>query len=103
MIDKALLRKASRLHVLNVCSASVPSHKKQRGQPLERHHLVVSNTMGAQRAIDHAPDRWIVIAEVLDMVRRYVPMVQARWPEAVEVHPDMMDAFPAHASCDKTP
>ncbi|OAA62390.1 hypothetical protein LEL_10726 [Akanthomyces lecanii RCEF 1005] len=44
-------------------------------------------TMGAQRAVDHAPTRWVIIAEVLDMVRRCVPMVQAPWPDAVEVYP----------------
>ncbi|KAJ3472511.1 hypothetical protein NLG97_g10929 [Lecanicillium saksenae] len=50
--------------------------------------------MGAQRAVHYAPGRWIVIAEVLDTVRRCVPMVQARWPDAVEVHPGHDGCFP---------
>ncbi|KAJ4146956.1 hypothetical protein LMH87_001509 [Akanthomyces muscarius] len=51
-------------------------------------------TMGTQRSIDHAPARWIVISEVLDVVKRCIPAVQARFPEGVEVYPGHRGSFP---------
>ena len=50
--------------------------------------------MGTQRSFDHAPARWVVIPEVLDVVKRCIPAVQARFPEGVEIYPGHRGSFP---------
>ncbi|MBE3047384.1 DUF3638 domain-containing protein, partial [Candidatus Bathyarchaeota archaeon] len=42
-------------------------------------------TIGLQQPVDHSPQRWKTIQEVLDLVRDIVPEVQQEFPDAIEV------------------
>lgn len=43
-------------------------------------------TMGLQQPVDHGPQRWRTIQEVLGLVRDIAPNVRRELPEAVEIH-----------------
>lgn len=43
-------------------------------------------TMGLQQAVDHSPQRWRAIQEVLGLVRSVALEVQREFPDAIEIH-----------------
>ncbi|KAH7012087.1 uncharacterized protein B0I36DRAFT_369914 [Microdochium trichocladiopsis] len=57
-----------------------------------RFELVYS--LGQQQPIDHSPERWACIQEVLDMVRKCLPEVQHDFPNGVGVRPGPKGCFP---------
>ncbi|KAL4804843.1 hypothetical protein BDV18DRAFT_161935 [Aspergillus unguis] len=51
-------------------------------------------TMGAQRGLELSPQRWVIIQQLLDLVRRYAPAVKAKYPESIEVDDQCPGSFP---------
>ncbi|OQE29876.1 hypothetical protein PENSTE_c002G10448 [Penicillium steckii] len=51
-------------------------------------------TMGAQSPVDFSPQRWVLIQEVLDLVIKYAPEVQASFPRSIEVDHHAPGAVP---------
>ncbi|KAK8019158.1 hypothetical protein PG990_004296 [Apiospora arundinis] len=43
-------------------------------------------TIGRQRPVEMSPDRWIVIQQVLEMIRRLAPGFAEKYPEGFELH-----------------
>lgn len=51
-------------------------------------------TMGMQRPVELSPDRWLVLQEVLDLVRLLAPGVAKKLPQSLEYHPGVPGSFP---------
>lgn len=51
-------------------------------------------TMGMQRWIEFSPDRWILIQQVLNLVREYAPHVRRELPLSIEVDQRQQGRFP---------
>lgn len=51
-------------------------------------------TMGTQRGLELSPQRWILIQQLLELVRRFVPAVKAKFPQSVEVEKQCAGSFP---------
>lgn len=51
-------------------------------------------TMGMQRPIELSPDRWLVMQQVLDLVRLLAPGVAKDLPLSVDYHPGVPGSFP---------
>ena len=51
-------------------------------------------TMGSQRSIDFAPDRWLLIQEILGLILRLAQQVRKVLPQSIEMHDDHDNRFP---------
>ncbi|KAF3000220.1 hypothetical protein E8E13_007207 [Curvularia kusanoi] len=51
-------------------------------------------TMGSQRSIDFAPDRWILIQEILGLIPRLANQVRSELPQSIELHNDHQNRYP---------
>jgi hypothetical protein len=51
-------------------------------------------TMGTQQPIEHSPDRWFLIQQVLDLVQELAPLVAQESPNSIEIHNGTAGAFP---------
>lgn len=51
-------------------------------------------TMGVQRPIELSPDRWLLLQQVLDLVRLLAPGVAKDLPLSLEYHPGVPGSFP---------
>lgn len=51
-------------------------------------------TMGMQRPVEFGPDRWILIQQVLDLVREYAPSVRVELPLSIVVDQRQKAGFP---------
>ncbi|KKY29699.1 hypothetical protein UCDDA912_g10372 [Diaporthe ampelina] len=51
-------------------------------------------TMGMQRPIELSPDRWLVLQQVLDLVRLLAPGVAKDLPQSLDYHPGVSGSFP---------
>ncbi|KAK2031664.1 hypothetical protein LX32DRAFT_584407 [Colletotrichum zoysiae] len=51
-------------------------------------------TMGTQRPIEHSPDRWVCIHQVLDVLRKFLPEVQRSDPTSIEISTRHDGCFP---------
>lgn len=51
-------------------------------------------TMGTQRPIELSPDRWMVLQQLLDLVRVLAPGVAQDLPLSLEYHPGVPGSFP---------
>lgn len=51
-------------------------------------------TMGAQRCVGFAPDRWLLIQEVMGLIPRLALQVKIKAPHSIEVHQDADGKFP---------
>lgn len=51
-------------------------------------------TLGLQQPIDNSPYRWVYIHEVLEILRKAVPLVYAKHPDSIEVTPRCTGSFP---------
>ncbi|KAK6074920.1 hypothetical protein SCUP234_07919 [Seiridium cupressi] len=43
-------------------------------------------TIGQQRSIEHSPQRWTIIQQVLELVRHLAPDVQSLFPQSLEIY-----------------
>jgi len=50
-------------------------------------------TMGMQRSIELSPDRWLLLQQVLELARRYVPGLAQKLPASIEVAPGVAGSF----------
>ncbi|KAL4796122.1 hypothetical protein BDV19DRAFT_388541 [Aspergillus venezuelensis] len=50
-------------------------------------------TMGSQRALELSPQRWNLIQQLLDVVRRYVPAIKELCPQGIEVDEQSPGSF----------
>ena len=51
-------------------------------------------TMGDQRGVEHAPDRWLVIQQVLELVSRQARLLKPKFPKGIEVNSAGRPSFP---------
>jgi len=51
-------------------------------------------TMGSQRAVEYAPQRWLVIQRVLELLPSLADAVQAQFPKSIEVRDSHDKRFP---------
>lgn len=51
-------------------------------------------TMGTQRPVELSPDRWLVLQQVLDLVRLLAPGVAEDLPLSLDYHPGVPGSFP---------
>ena len=51
-------------------------------------------TMGVQRPLELSPERWVVIQQMLDLVRKYAPGVKQMFPQSIEVDERWHGGFP---------
>ncbi|KAL4944048.1 hypothetical protein BDV06DRAFT_220625 [Aspergillus oleicola] len=51
-------------------------------------------TMGSQRALELSPQRWNLIQQLLDLVRRYALAVKELYPQSIEVEEQSPGSFP---------
>ncbi|KAJ5252865.1 hypothetical protein N7489_003275 [Penicillium chrysogenum] len=51
-------------------------------------------TMGSQRPVELSPRRWIVVQELLQLVRDYAGRVQSEFPDSIEVSEQPHGGFP---------
>ena len=51
-------------------------------------------TMGSQRSINFAPDRWLLIQEILGLTPRLAQQVRKVLPHSIEMHDDHDNKFP---------
>jgi hypothetical protein len=51
-------------------------------------------TMGSQRPVDFAPERWVLIQEVIGLVGRFAPEVKTQFPDSIEVRGRCSRHFP---------
>ncbi|OTA55802.1 hypothetical protein K449DRAFT_468641 [Hypoxylon sp. EC38] len=51
-------------------------------------------TMGTQRPIEHSPDRWLCIHQVLEIIRQIVPAIYSELPSSIEFHSQAPGCFP---------
>jgi hypothetical protein len=57
-------------------------------------HFELVYTMGSQQAIDFAPQRWMIIQQILALVPKYASQVKEILHVAVDIHHSSKDAFP---------
>jgi hypothetical protein len=57
-------------------------------------HFELVYTMGLQQAIDFAPQRWIIIQQILGLLPKYASQVRDDLPVAIEIHQSSEGAFP---------
>lgn len=51
-------------------------------------------TMGAQCPVELSPQRWILIQQLLGLVRIYAPIVKDEFPQSIEVHEQQLGGVP---------
>ncbi|KDN67446.1 hypothetical protein CSUB01_06462 [Colletotrichum sublineola] len=51
-------------------------------------------TMGTQRPVEHSPDRWICIHQVLNVVRKFLPEIRRNDPTSIEITTQHVGCFP---------
>ncbi|KAF9870460.1 hypothetical protein CkaCkLH20_12127 [Colletotrichum karsti] len=51
-------------------------------------------TMGTQRSIEHSPDRWVCVHDVLDVLRKLLPAIQRDDTTGIEVSSQCRGGFP---------
>ncbi|KAL4895588.1 hypothetical protein BDV59DRAFT_211254 [Aspergillus ambiguus] len=51
-------------------------------------------TMGAQAPLELTPQRWAFIQQILDLVRKYAPLIKANFPRSVELNNYRKGGFP---------
>jgi hypothetical protein len=51
-------------------------------------------TMGSQRPVDFAPERWVLIQEVIGLIGRFAPEVKLQFPDSIEVRGGYSGDFP---------
>ena len=51
-------------------------------------------TMGSQRPVEFSPQRWVMIQEVLSLVREYAGRVRSEFPDSIEVSQQARNGFP---------
>jgi hypothetical protein len=51
-------------------------------------------TLGTQTPLDHAPERWIVMQHLLDLVLEHATKLQAKFPKGIEIHGILPSSFP---------
>ncbi|KAK2043072.1 hypothetical protein LZ31DRAFT_622187 [Colletotrichum somersetense] len=51
-------------------------------------------TMGTQRPVEYSPERWIIIHQVLNIVRKFLPEVQSNDPSSIEISARHDGCFP---------
>ncbi|KAJ6041580.1 hypothetical protein N7460_006970 [Penicillium canescens] len=51
-------------------------------------------TMGAERSVELSPQRWMVIQEVLHLVREYADRVKVRLPQSIQLNQHQRGRFP---------
>ena len=51
-------------------------------------------TMGLQRHMEMSPNRWIVIQQVLDLIKEIAPGIARELPSSMEIHQRSSDSFP---------
>ncbi|KAM0416006.1 hypothetical protein ACHAPT_013033 [Fusarium lateritium] len=51
-------------------------------------------TLGQQQPIEHSPDRWTVIQEVINLVRRFCSDAKQKFPQSVEFDDHRKERFP---------
>tara|TARA_R110002003_G_scaffold23_3_gene1108 strand:+ start:1361 stop:6781 length:5421 start_codon:yes stop_codon:yes gene_type:complete len=57
-------------------------------------HFELVYTMGSQQAIDFAPQRWMIIQQVLGLVAKFAPQVKASLPVSIDVQDSGEGVFP---------
>ncbi|KAF5635112.1 uncharacterized protein FTJAE_6495 [Fusarium tjaetaba] len=51
-------------------------------------------TLGQQRPIEHSPDRWIVIQEVMGLMAKFGPEVKSKYPHSIEFDARQIGRYP---------
>ncbi|KAK7426741.1 hypothetical protein QQZ08_006777 [Neonectria magnoliae] len=51
-------------------------------------------TLGQQRPMEHSPERWVVIQEVLDLFAKFTPVVKRKFPQSVDLDCRNSASFP---------
>ncbi|KAH7024585.1 uncharacterized protein B0I36DRAFT_416058 [Microdochium trichocladiopsis] len=51
-------------------------------------------SLGLQQPIDHSPERWTCIQEVLDVVRKCLPAIQQQFPHGTDIRFGSLGCFP---------
>jgi hypothetical protein len=51
-------------------------------------------TLGTQTFLDHAPERWVIMQHLLDLVLEHANKLQERFPKGVELHGVLPSSFP---------
>jgi hypothetical protein len=51
-------------------------------------------TMGSQKSIEYAPERWLIMQNILGLVPRYAQEVAKEMPLYIEIHPHVDARFP---------
>ncbi|KAL2840210.1 hypothetical protein BJY01DRAFT_250125 [Aspergillus pseudoustus] len=51
-------------------------------------------TLGSQQPLELSPQRWAIIQQLLDLVRRYAPAVKEMFPKAIEIDEQCPGGFP---------
>ncbi|KXT10875.1 hypothetical protein AC579_8995 [Pseudocercospora musae] len=51
-------------------------------------------TMGMQRSIELSPDRWLLLQQVLDLVRQFAPALAKKFPLSLEIGSKVAGSFP---------
>ncbi|KAK1673137.1 hypothetical protein BDP55DRAFT_634371 [Colletotrichum godetiae] len=51
-------------------------------------------TMGTQRPVEHSPERWMCIHQVLEVMRKLLPGVQEEFPSSFEIGRERAGCFP---------
>ena len=51
-------------------------------------------TMGAQQTIEFAPERWLIIQEILDLIPRFAVQVKEKLPDMIDIQENIAGKFP---------
>jgi hypothetical protein len=51
-------------------------------------------TIGSQKSLEFSPERWIVIQQVLDLIRKYAVDIKREFPRSIEVYERRLGTFP---------
>ncbi|KAF5597927.1 hypothetical protein FPCIR_3503 [Fusarium pseudocircinatum] len=51
-------------------------------------------TLGKQRPIEHSPDRWVVIQEVMGLIAKFVPEIKSKYPHSIEFDARRIGRYP---------
>ncbi|KAF5580557.1 hypothetical protein FPANT_9293 [Fusarium pseudoanthophilum] len=51
-------------------------------------------TLGQQRPIEHSPDRWVVIQEVMGLIAEFGPEVKSKYPQSIEFDARRVGRYP---------
>ncbi|KAL3491513.1 hypothetical protein BJX62DRAFT_237111 [Aspergillus germanicus] len=46
------------------------------------------------RSLEYSPHRWVLIQQVLDLVRKYAPAIQDKYPDSIELDEQSQGSFP---------